>query len=158
MDAQSEALLMGVLPELASRIRQMASALSAQGIRIKVVSGHRSTERQRQLYANRAANPYPVAVPGTSAHERRRAVDVGVIGGASAATWQRIGAVGKQLGLRWGGDFRRSDPVHFELSSSRAQQIPEPYTADYVLEPANLMLLGVVAFAALALVSVRSRK
>jgi hypothetical protein len=37
-------------------------------------------------------------------------------------------------------------------------QIREPYKADYVLDRPNLMLFGLVALVALALVSVRSRK
>lgn len=29
-------------------------------------------------------------------------------------TWQRIGALGKALGLRWGGDWAQKDLGHFE--------------------------------------------
>lgn len=29
-------------------------------------------------------------------------------------TWQRIGAIGKALGLRWGGDWTQRDLGHFE--------------------------------------------
>jgi hypothetical protein len=166
MDAQSETLLRGVQPELADRIRQMEAVLSSQGIKIKVVSGLRSTERQKQLYAARASNPYPVAVPGTSLHEKGRAVDVGVIGKASATTWNIVGSVGKQLGLRWGGDFRKPDPVHFELTAAPVvqvannnqpvQQIPESHRADYVLDHPNLWLYGFALFA-FALVSARQQ-
>jgi len=40
-------------------------------------SGVRSTADQARLYADRANNPNPVAVPGTSRHERGLAVDIG---------------------------------------------------------------------------------
>lgn len=71
-------------------------------------SGVRSTADQARLYADRANNPNPVAVPGTSRHERGLAVD---IGGMSAD--QR--AMLPQYGL---GQPVANDPPHVELAAS----------------------------------------
>jgi hypothetical protein len=58
---------------------------------VTVVSGLRTHAQQQLLWERRAANPYPVAPPGTSDHERGLAVDVprsevdDLLGVASAA-------------------------------------------------------------------------
>jgi hypothetical protein len=54
---------------------------------------------------------------------------VAIEGGGSPEQWQRLGQVGKSMGLRWGGDFSRSDPVHFE--------IPTEAKADHAAEAAE---------------------
>jgi peptidoglycan L-alanyl-D-glutamate endopeptidase CwlK len=121
LDSTSEVKLAQVSPELAARVRQMASILEAQGIRIRVSSGLRSYAQQAALYANRASNPNPVAAPGTSKHERGLAVDlVAVSGGSSAA----IGAAGESIGLVWGGRWNRPDLPHFELPADFASSSP----------------------------------
>ena len=47
-----------------------------KGIPFTVTSGRRSAAEQEALYARRGSNRYPVAKPGTSAHERGTAVDI----------------------------------------------------------------------------------
>jgi hypothetical protein len=116
LDSSSVGLLGGIKPELASRVRSMAGALAARGIKIRVVSGLRSTAKQAALYANRGNSSLPVAKPGTSKHERGEAVDVAIVGKASPKLWAVVGEEGERVGLRWGGRFNRPDPVHFELS------------------------------------------
>lgn len=119
LDSTSEGKLAQVNGELAARVRQMASMLEGQGIRIRVSSGLRSTAQQAALYAARASNPNPVAPPGTSKHERGLAVDVvPVSGGASAVN--AIGVAGESVGLIWGGRWKRKDNPHFELSAGAA--------------------------------------
>jgi D-alanyl-D-alanine carboxypeptidase len=46
------------------------------GAPVPVVSGFRSRAEQARLWERRASNPYPVAPPGTSAHETGMAIDV----------------------------------------------------------------------------------
>ncbi len=118
MGGVSEHLLAGVNSELARRVRNMAAALSARGIEIRITSGKRSTERQAALYANRASNPYPVARPGTSKHELGLAVDLVPTGARSSRISAAIGEAGEAQGLRWGGRFSKPDAVHFELPTS----------------------------------------
>lgn len=54
----------------------------------RVTSGYRSTEKQAQLFADKLAGRHdgPVAVPGTSAHERGQAIDVAFGDGISIAS------------------------------------------------------------------------
>ncbi len=150
MDQESSRQLSEVNTELARRVEAMAAALANRGITIKVSSGFRSVERQRQLYANRRSNPYPVAVPGTSKHERGLAVDVVPVGARTAAVWRAIGEEAKRAGLRWGGDFARPDPVHVELASASGNVpssggVPHVPQHDFVLDLPNTMLLSGVA-------------
>lgn len=146
MDSASESKLSFVQPELARRVRLMAATLASRGVVIKVVSAKRSTAQQQRLYANRASNKYPVAVPGTSKHERGMAVDVARV---TPAAWSIIGQAGKQAGLRWGGDFSRSDPVHFELPS--AGQSLGVTLGENQFAPPPVLLMGGALFVILLL-------
>lgn len=74
---------------------------------VPITSGWRSTEAQALLYANRAANSYPVAAPGSSMHERGLAVDV------PADFVPRLLEVASRAGLCQ--PFPADDPVHFEV-------------------------------------------
>jgi hypothetical protein len=54
----------------------LARADQLLGRPVPVTSGRRSRAEQERLWAARHRNPFPVARPGTSAHERGLAVDV----------------------------------------------------------------------------------
>jgi hypothetical protein len=94
----------GLVPELLAALRAAEAAL---GRAIPITSGWRSPAHQQALWANRAANPYPVAPPGRSTHERGEAVDVPL------DVADRLAAVGTAVGLC--RPLPRSDPIHFEL-------------------------------------------
>jgi hypothetical protein len=94
----------GLAPEMRAALARAEAAL---GTPVPVVSGWRSSAAQSALYANRGSNPYPVARPGTSAHERGTAVDV------PRAFVPRLVAVGPAVGLCQ--PLPESDPIHFEL-------------------------------------------
>ena len=85
----------------------LARAEQLLGERVPITSGYRSPEKQRALWLNRAANPYPVAAPGTSMHERGLAVDV------PASFVPRLAAVARQAGLCH--PYPKADPIHFEV-------------------------------------------
>ncbi len=87
--------------------RALGAAEVALGYRIPIVSGWRSRADQERLWANRHANPYPVAPPGTSLHERGLAVDVPL--GLTSSLAQ----VGSGVGLCQ--PLPVTDPVHFVL-------------------------------------------
>lgn len=78
------------------------------GVWAEITSAYRSPAQQKKLYAlyKQGLMPYPVARPGTSAHEKGLALDI--------ATNNRaiINKIMTYLGFSWGG-FR--DPVHYEL-------------------------------------------
>jgi hypothetical protein len=139
MDANSESKLQSVDPQLADIVRAMADQLAADyGISFRVSSAKRSSAQQQALYDARASNPYPVARPGTSKHERGQAVDLVATGGDSDAV-QIIGEVAESYGLKWGGRFSHPDPVHFELQagSSTDEASGDGSSTDQVEQPAG---------------------
>ena len=86
------------------RIEQFGRSLTS--LSEHTVAAYQSDVRGFALWAARAGNPYPVARPGTSAHERGRAVDV------PRSFADRLAAVGPAAGLC--RPLPRTDPVHFE--------------------------------------------
>jgi hypothetical protein len=85
----------------------LAKAEQLLGEPVPITSGFRSTEEQAALYARRSENPYPVAPPGSSAHERGLAVDV------PATFVPRLLSVAGQAGLCQ--PYPDTDPIHFEV-------------------------------------------
>jgi len=85
----------------------LARAEQLLGHPVPITSGYRSTEAQAALYVNRTANPYPVAAPGSSMHERGLAIDV------PADFVPRMLEIASRAGLcqPYPGD----DPIHFEV-------------------------------------------
>lgn len=90
-------------PTLVVAMRRAEALLGQQ---IPVVSGFRSGAQQQALWDARHTNPYPVARPGTSAHEQGMAIDV--------PAWfaDRLAAVQDQSGLCQ--VLPVTDPIHFE--------------------------------------------
>jgi LAS superfamily LD-carboxypeptidase LdcB len=100
----------GVWPPLANAGRYLIAAAANAGIPAQLTSGYRTHAQQRALYRRYLAgmNPYPVAVPGTSDHERGLAFDV----------WTGSDEQNRLLGrtwLSWGGYWSDRDRVHFTV-------------------------------------------
>ena len=77
----------------------------------QVTSVYRTRYQQAVLYSAflaRGRRPPPVAPPGSSMHERRRALDVE----ADPQTLLMMGLWWEWAGGRWGGRF--GDAIHFE--------------------------------------------
>ena len=94
----------GLAPALRSALARAEQLL---GERVPVTSGFRSVQEQAALFARRSENPYPVAPPGSSAHERGLAVDV------PAGFLPRLLGVAAQAGLC--RPYPETDPIHFEV-------------------------------------------
>ena len=94
----------GLAPGLLAALDRADALL---GRPVPIVSGWRSRAQQEALWARRDTNPYPVARPGTSRHEKGLAIDVprGVVVSLRSVA----GAAGLCFPLP------ESDPVHFEL-------------------------------------------
>lgn len=95
-----------------------------QGIEIIVIGTYRSIEEQNELYAQgrtKAGNIVTNARGGYSYHNFGYAFDIAVKKGSNI-TWDNkeydpVGAIGKSLGLEWGGDFKSiSDSGHFQYT------------------------------------------
>ena len=115
--------LNGMDPRVLSALKTIQEQARARGIETNVISGVRSLDDQKQLYANYVAGqqgqplPFPsrgavplAAVPGTSEHEKGFAFDLQATDPSKQAElWSLAPSVGlRTLGLK--------DPNHFELA------------------------------------------
>ena len=100
----SGAAVEGLDPRLVGAI---AAAEVLLGDPVPIVSGFRSRAAQEALWARRDTNPYPVAPPGTSLHERGLAIDVPL------EFASRLAGVAGAVGLC--RPLSVTDPVHFVL-------------------------------------------
>jgi hypothetical protein len=93
------------LQPYAAELIQIGAAYGA-----RVTSVYRSDREQRQLYAAylRGQSRYPVAPPGQSFHQYRRAWDM--VADPRVLAW--LGDIWEAWGGTWGG--RGRDPIHFE--------------------------------------------
>lgn len=104
------ASLNDLVPELRDPARALVDAAGRAGLLPRVTSTVRTSSEQRRLYNRFLAGQsgYPVAPPGTSAHEYGMAFDMVVSPMDALAdvgyTWQT-----------WGGGWNGADAVHFEL-------------------------------------------
>jgi len=137
-----DAVLAGLLPDLAARARLHLSRCSAKGIQIAVTSGWRSPVEQIALYAKgraRTAQGWVVtdqrvivtnALPDKAPHCRGAAYDVCPIVNEKAA-WDRLDlfqavADAAPPGLVWGGSWRNfKDLPHYELPNWRDLPLKE---------------------------------
>jgi hypothetical protein len=115
--------------------REHLRRLAAEGYTFKVTSATRSFSEQAALYAKGRTAPGPKvtnAKPGSSWHNFGLAYDLTLFQGDKNPVWEHpayaiAGRIGKELGLRWGGDFKSLvDRPHFErpigLSLAEARQ------------------------------------
>ncbi len=115
--------LNALIPELQPYARTLVDAAGAAGLQPRITSTRRSNAEQTRLYRRFLAGqqPYPVARPGTSAHEYGWAFDLVVSPLSSLA---EVGAYWESLGGIWGGHPSRAgsgyDPVHFEYPGFQA--------------------------------------
>jgi D-alanyl-D-alanine carboxypeptidase len=105
-------------PELRPWAERLLSVANTARINPVVTSAYRTHAQQAKLYAARASSRYPVAVPGTSAHEYGLAFDLNVT--PDGTNLADLGAVWQSWGGVWGGTF--GDPVHFEFPGFAAPQ------------------------------------
>lgn len=94
----------GLAPGLRAAIARAEQLL---GRSVPITSGYRSPAQQRALWERRHTNPYPVAPPGSSKHERGLAIDV------PRAFVPVLLTVVPESGLCQ--PYPRTDPIHFEL-------------------------------------------
>lgn len=107
---------MASLSRLISDLRPWAQKLvdvaNNAGVGPRVTSTFRTLAQQQRLYSDFLAgkSKYPVAPPGTSAHEFGYAFDVVV---DNDTDLKDLGKVWESWGGVWGGHY--GDPVHFEF-------------------------------------------
>jgi len=120
--------LNGLVDEIRDAARELDAAVARSGLVGRFTSTYRSHSEQERLYRAYISgrHAFPVAPPGSSAHEYGEAFDYVV----SPADYQRdVGLTWVEWGGEWGG---AADVVHFELpgASSRAIERGKSYLVE----------------------------
>lgn len=107
---EMSASLAGLIPEFRPWAKRLLLSAGQAGLQPRVTSTRRSHREQSWLYKRYLAgqNPFPVAPPGTSAHEFGFAMDMVTV------PFDALSDLGS-LWISWGGLWGASDPVHFEF-------------------------------------------
>jgi hypothetical protein len=122
-DPRSERNLATLEPTTAKLAREHLRRLAAEGYTFKITSGTRTFSEQAALFAKGRTAPgqkVTNARPGSSWHNFGLAYDLTLFQGDRNPVWEHpaydlAGRIGKDLGLRWGGDFKSIvDRPHFE--------------------------------------------
>lgn len=121
---------MDKLKKLKPRLRRLAQELMAQartaGIEIIITQGWRSFAEQDKLYGQGRTQPGKIVTNcrgGDSFHNYGVAfdfcpLDQGRADWNNAAVFRKVGAIGRELGLEWGGDWKKfPDRPHFQYTA-----------------------------------------
>ncbi len=105
-----------------------------RGIDIFITETYRSQERQNELWEQGRTKPGNIVTwTLNSRHTGRKAWDIACKGGVlyNTGILSMAGAVGKELGIIWGGDWATPDRPHFEITDSwRAPKEEEEVTQE----------------------------
>jgi peptidoglycan LD-endopeptidase CwlK len=112
-------------------LREVTAQLATNGQLFKIISGTRTYDEQNQLYAQGRTVPGKIvtnARGGYSNHNFGVAWDIGIFKNGEyideSDLYKSAGAIGKQQGLEWGGDWETfTDEPHFQV-------VPEASLAD----------------------------
>lgn len=122
----------GLHPDLRAKAEQLKAICKAAGLDIVFTQGLRSMAEQEAIYAQGRTKPGPIvshAKPGQSYHNYGLAFDIAIVKDGRV-TWDdkvdvdeddvpdyvEVGEIGEQLGMEWGGRWKRQDLPHFQLS------------------------------------------
>lgn len=133
VDARSEKNIATLHPKVQPHARALVQRASDHGIAIKVISGTRTFEEQNELFAQGRTKPGNIvtnARGGFSNHNFGIAFDIGVFEGSAyrdeSPKYKAVGAVGQELGLDWGGNWKTiQDEPHFQLRPDWALDLTE---------------------------------
>jgi peptidoglycan L-alanyl-D-glutamate endopeptidase CwlK len=133
VDPRSEGVIARLQPQVWPYARALVTRAAARGINIKIISGLRSYEEQNALYAQGRSKPGRVvtnARGGYSNHNFGIAFDIGVFDGSryvpESPRYKAVGAIGSDLGLEWGGNWKTfKDEPHFQLRPRWATDLSE---------------------------------
>jgi hypothetical protein len=148
------ASLDGLVDELRDVARELDAAVWSSGLQGRFTSTYRSRAEQERLYRAfiSGRHAFPVAPPGSSAHEYGEAFDYLV----TPAEYQRdVGLTWVSWGGEWGGS---ADVVHFELpgASKRAKERGSNLGADLAQKYGDLPWWATLALPVATAVSERT--
>lgn len=107
-------------PILLSKLHQLENLAKKENIHFKVICLYRSPQEQLRLYTQGRTKPgRKITWTKHSKHNEGRAFDVAILINGRI-TWDykyylRLGELGKQTDLIWGGDWKVRDYGHFEI-------------------------------------------
>jgi peptidoglycan L-alanyl-D-glutamate endopeptidase CwlK len=139
-DSRSEGNIKTLHPRVRPYARALIERAAQHGIIIKVTSGMRTYAEQDILYTQGRTAPGKIvtyAKGGYSNHNFGLAFDVTIFKGSDnpenakvpvyeSSDYQTLGVLGKDLGLEWGGDWKKPDEPHFQLRPGWAGNLSEP--------------------------------
>jgi peptidoglycan L-alanyl-D-glutamate endopeptidase CwlK len=133
VDERSEKAIATLLPEVRPYARALLNEAKQQGIKLIITSATRTFEEQDALFAQGRTKPGRIVTHvrgGYSNHNYGIAFDVTVFRGNTpiweCADYKIVGAIGRRLGLSWGGDWSSFiDEPHFELRPQWAREMTE---------------------------------
>ncbi len=128
VDERSEKVIATLHPKVQPYARALVQQAKAQNINIKVTSGTRTYDEQNALYAQGRTKPGKVvtnARGGQSWHNHSVAFDITVFRGSEpvyeSPAYAAVGALGRQMGLEWGGDWTSlKDEPHFQMRNHKS--------------------------------------
>ncbi len=114
-EARGGRLLVGSHPEVVRLALTLYAQAQAEGIEVVFISGYRKfTPRKRGARGGWASwHNFGLAFD-LNLTRRKGMSDAKAHWDEDRAQWDRLGALGRALGLVWGGDFRTPDIFHFE--------------------------------------------
>jgi len=125
VDKLEEGAIAGLRPEAGSLARKLVENAREKGIEIRVIAGHRSLQEQEELFRRVPK----VTNARVSVHNTGLAFDIGIfekgkyLEGSTkreGQLYEAVGALGKELGLEWGGDGKVfKDMPHFETRNAQ---------------------------------------
>lgn len=146
--------------ELQESVRPLAQNLlrlaADQGIQLKIVSAYRSPSQQQALLDSGKGVTNAGAL--LSYHNHRLAFDVVPTEYISlpdwypaGPLWSKIGAIGKSVGLEWGGDWaaKKRDLPHFQLTGAPIRELKSYFEKfgqimPIKIEPTTIGLVGML--------------
>ncbi|MES2936333.1 MAG: M15 family metallopeptidase [Pseudomonadota bacterium] len=118
-------VLLGLKDSAAKLAEKLLQRAKERGLDARLLSGYRSEADQERLYAQGRTQPGQIVTNARrSVHNTGLAFDVGIFQqgrlSGNSRDYETLGALGKELGLIWGGDWHPIvDTPHFETRDAQ---------------------------------------
>jgi hypothetical protein len=122
LSERSRKLLQTLDPSFRIKVELLLSKGLSEGLRPEIVESRRTEERQKELYEQGRTTPGQIVTQTLkSKHIDGLAIDIAQLDdkgnityNASPGFWERMGDIGQELGLEWGGTWKNKDLPHFQ--------------------------------------------
>lgn len=119
-----------MVPKMQELYYLFEDKMAEAGIPFMVTSTYRSPEEQANLYAQGRTKPGKIVTwVKHSKHNDRKAFDIAIlkmgvpvwdvkisVDGDDIPDYEEAGQIGMEIGLTWGGSWKKKDYCHFELN------------------------------------------